>query len=98
MALRPSRSEDIDFCSTHRLFRTGCRAVRKLRSLVLLVSAVLAIAPGVLEAQTARTAGFRQSGFAIVRATVVPRPGEMLRDTDILIRLTCSMRWIASSR
>jgi imidazolonepropionase-like amidohydrolase len=37
-------------------------------------------------AQTARTVGFRQRAFAIVDATVVPRPGEVLKNTDVLIR------------
>lgn len=53
---------------------------------IVMVAALFAAAAEPSVAQTTRNVGFRQRAFALVHATIIPRPGEVLEDHDILIR------------
>lgn len=63
-----------------------CRGARGLLFLVMIGLTLVATMSGKTNAQSARTVGFRQRAFAIVHATVVTRPGEVLENADVLIR------------
>jgi imidazolonepropionase-like amidohydrolase len=66
--------------------RPFSRGVRRLLCAAMIGLTIAATMSDTTHAQTARTVGFRQRAFAIVHATVVTRPGEIFKNTDVLIR------------
>ena len=62
------------------------RGMRRLYCCAMIGLTVVAAMSDKTNAQSKRTVGFRQRAFAIVHATVVTRPGEVLNNTDVLIR------------